>query len=99
LALIRASGECFKQVEEGHVDLAAKLNAVVLDGASLSCVPELSGVFLESAELEQIKFCLRLLVRHSIRLTVLNNCDDILEQAPSRPWLVRMHGKHEHVAQ
>ena len=44
---------------------------------SISCLPKILGLFSESTEYEQMKFRLRLLVRHSVCLTALNKGDDV----------------------
>ena len=55
------------------------LSEVVLNGRRIpiSCLPKISGLFLESTEYEQMKFRLRLRVRHSVCLAVLNKGGDI----------------------
>ena len=64
--------------QEGRVDLAAYVDACSAGRRiPISCLPKISGLFLESTEYEQMKFRLRLLVRHSVCLAVLNKGGDV----------------------
>jgi len=73
-AVLNASN---RLTQESHVDLAAYLDAC---SAGLriprSCLPKISGLFLESTEYEQMNFRPRLLVHHSVCLAVLNKGSD-----------------------
>jgi len=53
LALIRGSAECFKQIDEGYVDVAAHLDACsACRRIPISCLSQLLGVCLNGAEYE-----------------------------------------------
>jgi len=74
---------------------------IVLAGASLSVVCQSVGCLfgIQALSVDRWIFASDCWSRpHSVHLTVLNKGGDFLEHVQSRPWLIRMYGKHERVS-